>query len=49
MQGVFSAKLAILFLLDLFLLLLFIPGRCVIPSLAFRALERNYVSHLLLA
>jgi hypothetical protein len=49
MQGVFSAKLAILFLLDLFLLLFFIAGCGVVASLAFCTLEYNYISHPLLA
>jgi hypothetical protein len=49
MQGVFSTKLAILFLLDLFLLLFFITGCSVVASLAFCALEYNYISHPLLA
>jgi hypothetical protein len=45
MQGVFSAKFAILFLLDLFLLLFFIPSGGVVTTLAFRALEYDYISH----
>ena len=49
MQGVFSAKLTILFLLDLFLLLFFITGCAVVAPLAFCALEYNYISHPLLA
>jgi hypothetical protein len=38
MQGVFSAKLAKLFLLDLFLLLFFIPSRRVVATFALCAL-----------
>jgi len=45
MQGVFSAKFAILFLLDLFLLLFFIPSCGVVTTLAFRTLECDYISH----
>ena len=49
MQGVLSAKLAILFLLDLFLLLFFIPSRRVVATFALRALEYDYISHPFLA
>jgi hypothetical protein len=49
MQGVFSAKLAILILLDLFLLLFFITSCGVVPPLAFCALKCNDFSHPLLA
>jgi hypothetical protein len=48
-QGVFSAKLAVFFLLDLFLLLFFVPSRGVVSTLAFRALEYDYISHPYLA
>lgn len=49
MQGVLPAEPAILFLLDLFLLLFFITSCGVVPPLAFCALECNYISHPLLA
>jgi hypothetical protein len=48
-QGMFSTELAIFFLLDFFLLFLFITSRGVIAAFAFRALECNDISHSLLA
>jgi hypothetical protein len=49
MHGVFSAELAIFFLLDFFLLFLFIAGSGVVASFAFCALECNNISHSFLA
>jgi hypothetical protein len=43
--GVLSAEPAVLFNLELFLLLLLVSRRGVITPLAFLATERHYISH----
>jgi len=49
MQRVFSAELAIFFLLDFLLVHFFITGRGVVAALAFCALKCDYISHPFLA
>jgi hypothetical protein len=41
----FPVELAVFFQLDLICLLLFVPGGRIVPPLAFRALQNDYISH----